>query len=240
MKKIFCILLAVMLLSLFTACGCSTNADAGGNTGNNAGENGRMYDDGIIDGDNERTNDGSMQGGASAEFEIGGSGNSGGSGGNSGNSGNGGTSNGGSGGSTANGSGRRTSSIDKGELSQLASLVGANDFKVIEKLGEGDPEIVISGNLTVVKNRTYNMPVFGNKQTVTLSYSKEGTVENISFSPTYAPILWSMNISNEYGIADKISTDGLDYDYYSVWRGEKEKIELICWNDTMSVQITKA
>ncbi len=234
MKKIFCILLAVMLLSLFTACGCSTNADVGGSNGGNAGENGRMYDDGIIDGDNERTNDGSMQGGASAEFEIGG-GN-----GNSGNSGNGGTSNGSNGNTTANGSGRRTSSIDKGELSKLASLVGANDFKVIETLGEGDPEIVISGNLTVVKNRTYNMPVFGNRQTVTLSYSKEGTVENISFSPTYAPILWSMNITKEYGTADKISTDGLDYDYYSVWRSKKEKIELICWNDTMSIQITKA
>ncbi len=234
MKKIFCILLAVLLLSLFTACGCSTNADMGDNADNAKGRNSRMYDDGIIDGDNERTNDGSMQGGASAEFEIGGGS------GNSRNSGNGGSSNGNSGNSTANGSGRRTSSIDKGELSKLASLVGANDFKVIEKLGEGDPEIVISGNLTVVKSRTYNMPVFGNRQTVTLSYSKEGTVENIRFSPTYAPILWSMNISNEYGTADKISTDGLDYDFYSVWREEKEKIELICWDDKMSVQITSA
>ncbi len=236
MKKIFCILLAVMLLSIFTACGCSTDANVDGNSGNNGsnGENSRMYNDGIIDGDNERTNDGSsVQGGASAEFEIGGGNGGNGSGnGGSGNSGN-------SGSGSSNGSGR-TASFDKGELSQLASLIGADDFKVIEKIGEGEPEAAISGNITIIKRRTYNLPVFGNNQTVAVRYNKDGVVDRIEMSPPYAPILWSMNISKEYGIANTVSTDGLDYDYYSVWRSKKQKIELICRNDKMTVQITKA
>ncbi len=231
MKKFFCILLAAMLLMIFTACGCSTNADVGGNTGNDAGENGRMYGDDIIDGDNERTNDGSMQGGASAEFQIGGDTNGNGSGSNSGN---------GNSSTSSGGSGRRTS-FEKGELSQLASLVGANDEKVRKTLGEGHPDTVISGTIAVIKRRTYNdIPVFGNAQNVIVSYDKDGTVNNIEISTVFAPILWSMNISKEYGPADRISSGGLDYDYYSVWRDKKTKIELVCWNDSMYVQITKA
>ncbi len=215
MKKIFCILLAVMLLSLFTACGCSTDANVEGEAGNNS----RMYDDSTYDGDNNRTNDGSsMQGGASAEFDIYG------------------------GDSTApssNGS-RRTSSFEKGELSQLASLIGANDFTVIEKLGEGDPFTVIQGNTAFVRRRTYKMPVFETECSVILSYGDDGLIENIELSPPYMPVIWTMNISNEFGAADKISTDGLDYKYYSVWRSDDIKIELSCWNEKMSVQLSKA
>ena len=222
MKKIFCALLAVMLLALLTACGCSTGANVEGE----AGTKNRMYTDNIYGGNNNRTNDNTtMQGGASAEFDIYG---------NAGNNTNRTT------GTTVNDYNRKTSSNDKGELSQLASLIGADDFKVIETLGEGDPDTVINGNIVNVKRRTYTLPVFGNKENVILSYGKDGFIENIEISPNYAPTIWSVNISGEYGAVEKVSSSGLDYDYYALWRADKEKVELICWNGKMSVQITKA
>lgn len=224
MKKIFCALLAVMLLALLTACGCSTGANVEGEAG--AGDNSRMYNDGIYDGDNERTNDGNnMQGGASAEFDIYG---------NAGNNTNRTT------GTTTNDYNRKTSSNSKGELSQLASLIGADDFKVIEVLGEGDPYTVINGNIVNVKRRSYSLPIFGEKENIILNYGKDGLIENIEISPSYAPTIWSVNITEEYGAVDKVSSNGLDYDYYALWKNKKEKIELICWNGKMSVQITKA
>ncbi len=228
MKKIFCIILAIMLFAMLTACGCSTDANVEGGTGNNAGDNGRMYGDDIIDGDNERTNDGSMNGGASADFSISGGTDNGGNNGRS-------SSNG-----STNGSGRNMSSFEKGELSQLASLIGADDFKVIEKLGEGNPDTIISGNTAIVRRRTYRLPLWDKKENVILSYDSKGLVNNIEISPDYAPVLWTMNISKEYGVPDKISSEGLDYDYYAVWRSDKNKTEIICWNNKLSVQISEA
>lgn len=228
MKKIFCIILAIMLFAMLTACGCSTDANIEGGTGNNAGNNGRMYDDNVIDGDNRRTDDGSMNGGMSADFSI--------SGGSSSNSNNGGN----SANNTTNSTRRKTSSFEKGELSQLASLIGADDFKVIEKIGEGTPDTVIIGNTAIVRRRTYNLPIFGKKENTIFSYGSDGLVKNIEISPEYAPIIWTMNITNEYGTPDKVSSNGLDYDYYAVWRMDKNKTEIICWNNKLSVQISEA
>lgn len=226
MKKIIFIVLSIMILALVTACGCSTDANVEGDMGDTA--NGQVTENG-----RSGSNEGVIGGSASADFDIGmdddvndnNNGYDANNGRNNTNDGN-----------TAR---SNTSSNGEGELSKLASLVGADDFKVIETLGEGNPDTVIDGNIAIVKRRTYKLPVFGNKENVILSYGKEGLVENIEISPAYAPTLWSINISGEYGIAEKVSSDGLDYDFYSMWRKDSKKIELICWNNKMSVQIAE-
>lgn len=223
MKKIICVILAIMLFAMLTACGCSTDANVEGSTGNDAGNNGRMYNNDTYDGSG---NNGAMQGGASAEFDIYG-----------GNSGNGNSGNGRTTGTTGTAS-RKTASYETGELHELASLIGANDFKVIEKLGEGNADTIIKGNTAIVKRRTYSLPIYGKSEPVILNYGAKGLIDNIEISPDRFPVIWSMNISREYGSADKVSTNGLDYNYYSVWSDDSVKIELVCWNKKMSVTIT--
>ncbi len=225
MKKIICALIAVMLLAMLTACGCSTDANVEGE----AGDNGRMYNDSTYDGNNNNdTIDGNtIEGGASAGFDIYGSTdddmgitNS-------------------TTGTTANDSRRKTSSNEKGELLQLASLVGANDFKVIETLGEGDPYTIIDGNVAIVKSRSYSLPIFGEDETVVLNFGTDGLVSRIELFPDYAPLVWCTRISEDYGAIDKVSSNGLDYDYYALWRDENNAVELICQGGRMNVQITE-
>lgn len=224
MKKIICALIAVMLLALLTACGCSTDANVEGE----AGDNGRMYNDSTYDGNNnDDTIDGNtMEGGASAEFDLYG-----------GIDDDMGTTNSTTG-TTVNGS-RKTSSNEKGELSQLASLVGADDFKVIALLGEGNPYTIISGNTAIVKSRTYSMSIFNEDETVILKYGSDGHINKIKLLPDYAPLVWCTRISEEYGAVDKVSSNGLDYDYYALWRGEANAVELICRGGRMTIQITE-
>lgn len=227
MKKVFFILLSIMLLAMFTACGCSTDANVEGNMGADSNNSGQVTDDGK-DGS---SNDGVIGGSASADFDVNTDDNT--------------DNNTTNGTDTADGrmggarSGRTNTSSSNGELSKLASLLGADDFKVIEEVGEGHPDTIISGNTAIVKRRTYSLPLFGKKENVILSYSKEGLVSSIEVSPEFTPAIWTLNISNEFGVPDKVSTNGLDYDYYALWKKDKCITELVCWNKKLHILLTK-
>lgn len=225
MKKVIFILISVMLLAMFTACGCSTDANVEGNMGTGSNNSGQVTDDGK----GNSSNNGVVGGSASADFDVTTDDNT--------------DNNTTNGTNTADGrmggrSGRTNTSTDNGELEKLASLLGADDFKVIEEIGEGRPDTIISGNTAIVKRRTYSLPLFDKKENVILNYSSEGLVESIEISPDFTPVIWTLNISNEFGVPDKVSTNGLDYDYYSLWKSDKGITELICWNSKLHILLT--
>lgn len=123
------------------------------------------------------------------------------------------------------------SSDKEGELYRLASLVGKDESVVASVLGNGK----IKENAAI---KEFDITLFGSRERAEIYYSGRKKVKKITISPEHKGLVGTLlAVTKEFGEPDKISSDGLSYDYLAVWKTENAEITLLKWHDVITLTI---
>ena len=128
---------------------------------------------------------------------------------------------------------RKTSSLKEGELNQLASLVGRNEDIVISTLGRGRN---VQRNEDNSISKEFDIIFCGEKEKATIFFSSRGRAKTITVSPKRKRLVASLlALTKVFGEPDKISSDGLSYDYLAQWNTENADVTLHKWHDIVTI-----
>lgn len=131
---------------------------------------------------------------------------------------------------------RKTNAYAKGELNRLASLVCKSDSDVVKALGKGRSENVYGKDKASISARKYRYSINGTKEDVFVYYDSNGIVDRIVVSPETSGItLYSAILTREFGKPDKISENGLSYEYLSIWKTKDAEVTLTKRNGRVSI-----